>query len=203
MDNYIKLPFILNVAGGCGSGKSYFIQYLIKTLPGFDCIVVISNTAGFTQDYEFLKEMGIKFFIFNSLDAEVKIKTLMALQKKNRLSNTIKNVLLIFDDIFGSIKDSKCFKDLASTFRHYRISIIFSAQYISASATYLREISNYIIIFSQKTTNALKLCYENYFVEDYENFNSFKVGFFKKLKKYHFYFIDRILGKKFIMVCPG
>jgi hypothetical protein len=222
MKNYIKLPFILNVNGFCGSGKSWSIQYLIKSMKNeLNCIVVFSNTAAFTNDYEFLNEMGepsassprdaisrsgcvpISSFVFSSLDADSKLKKIMAIQKKNRIQDRPRNVLIIFDDIFGSIKDSKTFKDLVTTFRHYRISIIFSAQYISASATYLREISNFIIIFNQRTMNALKITYENYFVDEYETFGEFKAAFKNKLKDFHFYFIDRIQNKKYIMVCPS
>lgn len=204
MNEYVKLPFIFNINGSCGSGKSYFIQYLVKCLKNsFNCVIVFSNTANFTNDYEFLKELGIKNFIFSSLDVDEKIKKIMAIQKKNRQKDNPANVLIIFDDILGTIKDNKIFKDLVSTFRHYRISIIFSVQYVSGSATYLREISNYVIIFNQRTQNALKLCYENYFADSYENFSSFKQDFVKKLQNYHFYFIDRIKNKKFIMVCPS
>lgn len=203
MNKYIKLPFILNVNGFCGSGKSYFIKYLVKCLRNeFGCVIVFSNTANFTNDYDFLKEIELKHFIFGSLDVEEKIKKIMEIQKKNRANNNPVNVLIIFDDIFGNVKDNKIFKDLVSTFRHYRINIIFSSQYISGTATYLREISNYIIIFNQRTQNALKLTFENYFADTYENFNQFKADFVKKLQKYHFYFIDRITNTKYIMVCP-
>lgn len=207
MDKFLKLPFIINIAGHCGSGKSFFIKYLIQSLKNeFNCIAVFSNTAAFTEDYNFLKELEtpeLKTFILSSLVADETIKKIMAIQKHNRQGNKKRNVLIIFDDIFGSIKDSKVFKDLVSTFRHYNISIIFSAQYITASATYLREISNYIVIFHQRTLSSLKICYENYFIADYDNFNEFKHSFTNKLQKYHFYFIDRINDKKTVMVCPA
>lgn len=204
MQNYIKTPFILNINGFCGSGKSFFIQYLIKSMQDeFDCILVFSNTANFTADYEFLKEMKKKHFIFTSLDIETKVKLIMDIQKKNRLADNVKNVLLIFDDVLSALTNSKYFKDLITTFRHYRINIIFSLQYINASQTYLREISNYIIIFNQRTQNALRLAYENYFSDSYETFGQFKLEFVKKLQKYHFYFIDRIKNTKQIMVCPS
>jgi hypothetical protein len=204
MQNYIKTPFILNVNGFCGSGKSYFIQYLIKSMSDeFDCILVFSNTANFSNDYKFLEDMDKKYFIFTSLDIETKVRQIMAIQKKNRLTDTVRNVLLIFDDVLSALTNSKVFKDLITTFRHYRINIIFSLQYINASQTYLREISNYIIIFNQRTQNALRLAYENYFSDSYETFGQFKLDFVKKLQKYHFYFIDRIKNEKYIMVCPS
>lgn len=169
----------------------------------FDAIVIFSNTANFAGDYEFLKEMKKKHFIFTSLDIEEKVRKIMDIQKKNRLKDNPKNILIIFDDVLSALTNSKVFKDLITTFRHYRINIIFSVQYINASQTYLREISNYIIIFNQRTQNALRLAYENYFSDSYETFGQFKLDFVKKLQKYHFYFIDRIKNLKYIMVCPS
>lgn len=205
MDKFIQLPFTLNVAGHCGSGKTVMIRYLIKSLKSqLDCVVVISNTANFTEDYKFLDDyQNIKCKIFNSLSAENVIKALMQIQKRNRENDNKKNVLLIFDDVFGSIKDSKYFKDLVSTYRHYNISIIFSAQYISGSQTYLREISNYVVVFNQRTQSALKLAYEAYFAADFETFGEFKNHFKNSLPQYHFYFIDRKNDKKSIMVAPA
>lgn len=203
MNNYIKLPFILNINGFCGSGKSYFINYFIKSFKSeFSCIIIFSNTANFTQDYEFLNNENIKHFIFGSLDVDEKIQMTMNIQKKNRLNNNPAKVLIIFDDIFGSINNSKIFKNLITTYRHYNISIIFSAQYVSGAQTYLREISNFVILFNQRTQNALKLCYENYFADTYDTYTDFKTHFVNKLKNFHFYFIDRINNKKYIMVCP-
>jgi len=204
MDNYLKLSFIMNVNGYCGSGKSYFIQYLIKSLKSqLDCILVFSNTANFTEDYEFLKKLKITHFIFSSLEADNKMEAIMKIQKKNRVENKKKNVLLIFDDILGGMKDSKIFKCLITTYRHYNISIIFSTQYINAANTFLREISNYVIIFNQRTVNSLKIAYENYFNDEFDNFNSFKESFVKKLQNYNFYFINRVKNTKNIMCCPA
>ena len=205
MQNYIQLPFTLNIAGFCGSGKSHCIQYLIKSIKSqLDCIIVISNTANFNDDYKFLDEYtNIKTKIINSLNAEQAIKLIMKIQKRNREQDNKKNVLLIFDDVFGSIKDSKYFKDLVSTYRHYNISIVFSAQYISGAQTYLREISAYVIVFNQRTQSALKLAYEAYFAADFESFGDFKTHFKNSLKQYHFYFIDRKNDKKSIMVAPS
>jgi hypothetical protein len=101
------------------------------------------------------------------------------------------------------VRDSKVLKDLITTYRHYRISIIFSAQYVCGAASYLREISSYIVIFNQRTLNALKITFENYFASEFENFAEFKKHFTNKLRDYHFYFIDRIVNKKYIMMCPS
>lgn len=197
----------MTIAGFCGSGKSYFIKYLINSFMNnnstkFDFIAVFSNTGNFTQDYNFLKNINdLRFRIYNSVDVDKNIGRIMKLQKTNRENNKKRSVLIIFDDIFASVKDSKVFKDLVSTHRHYNISFAFSIQYISGAATYLREISQYIIIFEQRTLPALKLTYENYF-QEFESLKDFKQYFRDKLKKYHFFFIDRQKNNKTVMYCP-
>ena len=204
MDNFIDLSFITNVVGTCGSGKSYLIKYMLRSMRrSFNFVVVFSNTAGFTKDYEFLNEIGMPHAIHSSLNIETITAKVMEIQKKNRLQNRLRNVLIIFDDCFGNVGNSKIFKNLVSTYRHYNISIIFSTQYVSGATTFLREISNYVVIFNQRTQNALRLTYENYFAADYENFNEFKQHFKNSLLDYHFYFIDRIKNTKQIMVCPS
>lgn len=204
MNKLIKLPFIVNIAGHCGSGKTYFIKYMIESFKNdFDCVIIFSNTANFSEDYTFLENISCRSFIYNTLDVEEDLKKIMRIQANFRKSDIKKNVLIIFDDVFSSVKDSKQFKNLATTYRHYNISIAFSAQYISGASSYLREISNYIVIFEQRTINSLKLCFENYFAGEYENFNNFKAAFCKSLKKYHFYFIDRIKNIKFVAKCPS
>lgn len=206
MNTLLKTPFTLNIAGSCGSGKSFFIKYLVSSFQysqqPFDCIMVFSNTGQFTQDYEFLdryKHAGV----FNALDYEEKLKKIMEVQKMNRQRDKCTRVLLIFDDIFGTVKDSKKFKDLVSTHRHYNISLIFSVQHVCGTAAYLREISQYLVIFDQKTKQSLQVCYENYFIGEFDNFTTFKNYFKNKLQKYHFFFIDRQKNEKpKIMVCP-
>lgn len=202
MNKYIKTPSIININGYCGSGKSYFCKYLCLSMrENFNNVVVFSNTANFSGDYDFLKS-GFNYRIYSTANVNEMIKMILNLQKKNRAENNKINILMIFDDIFSSVKDSKDFKNLVSTYRHYNISIIFSTQYVCGSASYLREISQYVIIFNQRTGPALKACYDNYFIQDYEKFSTFKLDFTNKLQNYQFYFIDRIKNTKHVMKCP-
>ena len=80
------MPFIVNIAGHCGSGKSFFISYLVRSFAtSFNCICVFSNTAQFTDDYEFLKNLNqedLKTLVKGSLEADDTIKKLMNIQKK-------------------------------------------------------------------------------------------------------------------------
>jgi ABC-type dipeptide/oligopeptide/nickel transport system ATPase component len=197
MNAYVKTPFIMTVSGSNGSGKSYFTKYLVQTLNPFDYIVVISNTAGFNGDYDYLPTNSK---ICNTLHYEAVIQKLMQIQKNNVQMGKKKKVLLIFDDIMGSVKDSKVLKTLISQNRHFGISIVFCIQYINMAATYLREISLYDVIFDLKTNNSLKACYENYFISDFDTFNEFKKKICNTLKQYHFFFADKLNNTKKIMV---
>ncbi len=202
--NFIKTPFSLTLTGHCGSGKSHLIRYLIKSFQQnlfFDFICVFSQTANFTDDYTFLKETETKSGIFSPMYANEKINQLMRIQKKNREANIKKNVLIVFDDCFGIVKDSKVFKDLISTHRHYNFSIAFSTQYITGSSGYLREICQYAAIFEQRSATSLKLCWESYF-QEFATLKEFKIFFKNKLPKYHFFFVNRADNTKRIMKCP-
>lgn len=203
MEKFISTPSIINVNGFCGSGKSYFCKYFCLTMRNrFDGIIVLSNTANFSNDYKFL-ENGFNYRIYTTANVNDTINMILDLQKKNRELNKNSNILMIFDDIFSSVKDSKSFKNLVSTFRHYNITIIFSVQYVCGSSSFLREISQYIIIFNQRSLNSLKACYESYFVQEYDTFGDFKRDFINKLKNYQFYFIDRLKNTKSVMRCPN
>ncbi len=202
--NMFKTPFTVTLTGHCGSGKSYLIKYIVKSFQQksfFDFVCVFSRTGAFNGDYSFLSDLGIKNVILSPSELKKTIPKLMNIQKENKQKGIERNVLIIFDDIFGCVKDSSLFQDLISTHRHYNFSIMFSVQYISGSTTYLREITQYACIFEQRSESALKLCYSSYFPE-IETFKKFKEYIKDKLPQYHFFFVDRGDNKKNIFVCP-
>lgn len=199
MEKYIELPFTMNIVGSCGAGKSYMIRYFCSSFQNhFKHIMVISNTALMTDkhDYSFLKN-GFNHSISGTINADEKILKLMSIQEKKTNKPP---VLLILDDVYGDIKNSKILKRLCTTFRHYNISIIFSVQYVYGHSTELREISRYACVFNQKSRKALEAIYQCYFMSEYDTFNEFKRNF--QLHPFHFYFIDRVNNTTKIMVCP-
>jgi ABC-type dipeptide/oligopeptide/nickel transport system ATPase component len=199
MQNYLSPPFCSSIAGSCGSGKSYLIKYICESFSNFfNGFIVFSNTASFNDDYKFLE--AYKHKIYGTLDFDNELKKIMKIQQKNRSAGRKRHFLIIFDDVYGSIKDSKQFKEFISTYRHFNLSIIFAAQYITGISTYLREISAYIILFHQNTHLSLKAAYENYFCDLYPSFEEFKKKF--KLGKYQFSFIDRKNQKRYVMKAP-
>ncbi len=197
MDKYIKTPCILLAVGHCGSGKTVAMEYTIKTLKAFDFIVIISNTALFNNSYDFLKDMGINHRIYNGSNCDKIFKTIMKIQE---FSKDRKRVCICADDILGSLTNSKTFLKLASTYRHFNISLFLTSQYVSAQTTIIRELANYCFIFESRTDSSRKAIYQSYF-GDCGTFIEFK-KMFNTLKPYYFYFLDRPGKKRLKMTIP-
>lgn len=202
MDKYIKIPFVMTVSGANGSGKTHFVKYAIKTTAKFDCILVISQTASFNNSYDYIHQYTRKPVIIEPANFKEAILLSMNIQKKNVANGCTYNMLMIFDDIAGLLKDSAEIRTLMTMHRHYNISIMFCIQYINMAATYLREVSKYDIVFQLKTKNSLLSAYENYFINSFDSFNAFKDFITKALERYKFLFVDKIEGKNYIMKCP-
>lgn len=197
MDKYIKLPSILLSVGFCGGGKTIAMQYTIKTLKAFDFVVVISNTAQFNGDYGFLKDIGLDFRIYNGSQCNKVFKMIMHIQE---MATEKQRVCIVLDDILGSLSNSKTFLKLASTYRHFNISLFMTTQFVNASMTYIRELANYVFVFDQRTDSSRKAIYQSYF-GDCGTFTDFK-RLFAGLKPYQFFFIDRPGKKRFKMIVP-
>lgn len=200
MNNYLKFPCILLAVGFCNSGKTVALTYTIKTCDIFDFVIVISNTAEFNGDYDFLKELGIKHRIYNASKITETLDTVMKIQEKNLKAGNVANLLIICDDVMGSLNSNDTFKKLTSTFRHFKISLFISTQFVNNSTTYIRELANYIYCFDQRTEQSKKAIYMSYF-NDVGTFNDFK-KLFSGLKPYQFFFIDRVNKKRLKFICP-
>lgn len=197
MDKYIKTSCILLAVGHCGSGKTVAMQYTIRTLNAFDFIVVLSNTAQFNRDYDFLKDMGLDHRIYNGSQCDKVFKLIMRIQE---FSTEKKRVCIICDDILGSLTNSKTFLKLASTYRHFNISLFLTSQYVSAQSTIIRELANYVYIYESRTDSSRKAIYQSYF-GDCGTFIEFK-KLISGLKAYQFFFIDRPGKRRFKMIVP-
>lgn len=173
------------------------MQYTIKTLKAFDFVVVVSNTALMNNDYNFLKEIGLDHRIYNASQCTKVFKMLMHIQE---MSTEKKRVCCVLDDCLGSLNNSKTFLKLASTYRHFNISLFMTTQFVNASMTYIRELANYVFVFDQRTDSSRKAIYQSYF-GDCGTFTEFK-RLFAGLKPYQFFFIDRPGKRRFKMIVP-
>jgi len=201
MEKYINFPSILLAVGFCKSGKTYSVQYTLRTCKKFDMVIVVSATAQFTDDYKYLEEIGVKHKIYNTSKIEEIMTYLMNKQQEILKMGQVVEVALILDDCMGSLNDSKVFKKLTSCFRHFHISIIVLTQYCNNQTTYVRELANYIYCFDQRTEQSKKAIYNAYF-GDVGSYKEFKTKF-ENIKPYQFWFIDRIKKYKTKLICPA
>lgn len=199
MNKYIRWPNVVLLNGRCKSGKSYAIkQIIISSKENWDYIAIFSGTRSMTNDFKFLKSNNMRHHLFRASDFKEKMPKIMKIQERNNKKGIRRNVLLVFDDIFGTVKDSKALQQITSTFRHYRCSLIFSVQNIVGSATYFRELADYIFVFDQKTRYSKRAAFNNFFSDFVDTYEEFK-KMFKGLEKYEFFFIDREEDKVFKM----
>lgn len=197
----MKTPCILLCVGFCGGGKTVAITYTIKTLKAFDFVVVLSSTAEFNGDYDFLKQMpGVSSRIYNASNCNDMFKKIMSIQEESKKKGDMKRVCIVCDDVMGVLSNSKVFAKLASTYRHFNISIFITTQFVNNSTTYIRELANYVFVFDQRTDQSRKAIHQSYF-GDTGTFGQFK-ELFAGLKPYQFFFIDRPGKKRFKFLVP-
>lgn len=201
MNAFMKTPCILLCVGFCGGGKTVAITYTIKTLKAFDFVVVLSSTSEFNGDYDFLKDMpGVSSRIYNASNCNDMFAKIMKIQEIAKKKGDMKRVCIVCDDVMGVLSNSKVFAKLASTYRHFNISIFITTQFVNNSTTYIRELANYVFVFDQRTDQSRKAIHQSYF-GDTGTFSQFK-ELFAGLKPYQFFFIDRPGKKRFKFLVP-
>lgn len=201
MNQFMKLPAIVLFTGHCASGKTVCVTYCIKSMKAFDFVVVLSSTASFNGDYDFLKDLpNVKSRIYNANCCEQMFEKIMNIQGEAKKKGSMDRVLLVLDDVAGILKNSKMFLRLASTYRHFNISIFITIQFISNGISNIKELANYVCMWDQRTKLAKKAAYESYFndVGTYAEFNELFTG----LKPYQFFFIDRPGKKRMKFLVP-
>jgi hypothetical protein len=166
--------------------------------------VIVFTSTGFSGNYDYFREYGLTYNLFNTIDVEDKLVKIMKRQKAYMKKGYNFKVLIIFDDIMGCIKIySDPLKQLLSTHRWYGLSVIFISQFASSIPTFIRELSYYAFVFNQYSKKSLQACYESYFAEQ-ESFAKFKAWFDNKLSvQYSFYFVDRLNKKKMVCKAPA
>jgi len=126
------------------SGKSVLVKHLTKKLLDdydYDFIVLFSDTANFTKDYDFIN----KDFIFKTDQMEDKLEKILKIQEKNVKNNKKVNGLIILDDIKLHSK-SKKLMDGSSMGRHFFLTFILSCQFPKqVVGTIIRNNLDYII----------------------------------------------------------
>lgn len=146
-----KIPFLSACIAKRESGKTFLTKYLVKYWIDndmFDEVMAFTNTNILNKEYDYLK----KKFVFNRYD-ETKMKNIMELQKKQILkhgkeSEKVKNILIIMDDVIGSLDSySDTVREIITQGRHYKISLILNIQISKKEfSTDFRKNTDYFIL---------------------------------------------------------
>lgn len=176
------VPGLSIIAAKAGSGKTSLIKFGIFELArsqGVDYIYVFTSTP---TDYEYLPPR----YVISGYTTQK-----LAIIMNNQSNSRDKRLLLVFDDIIGSVdffRDPLIAK-LVTEFRHFNIGVIISTQYIYRISPVVRENAFTAVLFKQITFNAQKACYESY------------GGDFKKLKDFQEYMNQKLDADfKFILI---
>ena len=166
---------IIFIAGSPGAGKSHLIKFLVYTYAKqFNYIYSICPTK-YDGDYDYLPDK----FVLDIYNEEF-IEKLIDIQQ----SNNKKRVLLILDDILGSINfDKPLWQKITTRYRHLNISIIIATQYCKKIPILFRQCVSFAIIFRQNILHSFKGLYE-YFGNEYGRFEDFKIFIMKYCEGY-------------------
>ena len=168
--DYKQGSFIL-ICSKRASGKSVMVKDLTKNLLDkyeFDFIVLFSDTAKFTFDYNFVGDE----FIFTTDQIEEKLNKILKIQEKNIKNKKNINGLIILDDIKLDRKAPKALTSLSSMGRHFHLTCIMSTQFPKmVVGTIIRNNLDYII-FSDMGILSLKTIYDC--IHTGYSFNEFK-----------------------------
>lgn len=209
---FSSLPrnYIISFFGKPGSGKSHAIKYFLSYVYArklVDVVIVFTNTAnnGFYQ--EFIDNKYVMMYNEKKLIKVWEAARRVAPQRSAPRGSLGTQILLIFDDILGSINfNAPIWNEIAANHRHNNVSMLIASQSMTKLPVYVRDYSNYAVIFYQTTTYARRNAYVN-FGEDFGTSREF-TDYLNVLPKHKhaFIFVDTVAAeraKKYsIMCCP-
>ena len=196
INEIIKPPCLIIVAGKSKRGKSYLIKYMLTMLclnKKFKFGLVFCKTK-FNCGYDFIEDNkvieGYKEDILKNY-----LQTLQKYGEDNPLTNKQKaygiktNIppsFIVFDDIIGQMDlNTNFMSEFLTTYRHYNITLITATQYLFKVPPLFREQADIAIIFYQNTKKSIDACYETY-GQEFENAKNFKNFLIEKTSKlYH------------------
>ena len=168
----IKQGAFILISSKRASGKSVLVKHLTKyllDLYDFSFICLFSDTANFTNDYDFIENE----FIFKTDQIEDKLDKILKIQEKNVKNNKSVNGLIILDDVKLHSKSKKLI-DLSSMGRHFKLTCLLSCQFPKQIVgTIIRNNLDYIL-FSDLGEITTKAIYEaTHLGMNYKEFKEF------------------------------
>lgn len=177
----LNWPSLTIVAGMTQSGKTSLARWLI--LQGgregsFKKIVVMCPTAGLSHDYAFIEKTA------GELTTEPTVKKVEQLLHEQKSLAARRPVLLVLDDWVGvlQVRDSKLFDQLASSSRHYHISIMILTQDLMKLSPILRQNASTLFVTKVREHN-LKAVFE--MANDFPTFAQFRTFMLDNCKNYN------------------
>lgn len=156
----IDSPNFILVSGKPAAGKSHFIKYLLMTQSAqFSKNAlkygVVFTTTKFNRAYEEFIPSG---YIHSAYKPEV-LQSLLDIQA----ANPINRAFVIFDDCLPAAAfSSQLFTNLATTFRHYNLTVIISTQYIYKVPPTVREVATRVAMFKMTTKRSIAALFESF-----------------------------------------
>jgi hypothetical protein len=158
MDKLFDQPCFAITAAPPRAGKSHFTSYLLISLhqqKKYDYAFVFSPTG--RKSFKFMP----KNFIFPVFRPAKLVQIMRAAKACMDIEENggprAPRILIVFDDCLGAAHfSSGLFLQLASTYRHYNISVVLNTQYIAKMPTTFREMATYIFMLRQNTDLAFK-----------------------------------------------
>jgi GTPase SAR1 family protein len=184
----IRLPSISIFYGKPRSGKTYLMKRIIEDLSRrrqYDKIIIISPTA-FTGQWDNIDTR----YLWDELD-EVRIYKIIDLQKTRADRGEEHRLLLVLDDCVGSANfRSNLFRRLATSSRHYNMSIMLSSQHLKCVPPVLRTCCDYSFIFHNSNKNDIDAVYNELTCAFFDNVNIFKAYLQKNTQDYKCILVD-------------
>lgn len=183
-----KIPFILVAVGKPNSGKSHLLKYLAYEMiesGKMDSIYLFGGSV-LSGNYDYLPEG----YYGNYNEEEFKNILLWQIERVEK--GEAKNIMIVFDDVMNLVNQfkSNLFRKIISEFRHYKISFVFSLQYLKSVPPLMRECSTHCVLFRTGNKLSLDAIHEN-FMNEMKNSKEVR-EFINKItkEKYSFLFID-------------
>ena len=150
----LTLPTCIMLSGPSKSGKSHLARYLVRLLAPtrFDYVFVFTSVIN--DDYNFLPDE----FIFPNLSEDA-VKKILNLQRQPGAGNC----LVILDDVLSNrVLKSEVLKFFIRAYRHHKITLIITTQYIHTIDPIYREQSEYVAIFRPATARSFAALFESF-----------------------------------------
>ena len=169
----IRTPHLCCFIARRNSGKSHLQRYLLHCLAGaskFSHVRVITSTK-FNGEWSAIVGDENVYETFNEDD----IERLLDHQKACKLASKPNPILLILDDMLGSMHmQSPIMLRLASTGRHFEVSLWLTAQHYAKCPTWVRSNADHLFILNPQNDRVIRNIHDEFSPEGYDDWRDWK-----------------------------